>query len=177
MKTKLLVRTLLLFFILISCKNDVVKEEQNTSIKDNFSVVIEGVFEKNDKLQVFYLIDGQEWSEENSVAQAIYASKDMQKIELDFPKNIKLKNVRVDLGFNPTQSYVTIKNISLKYKDEIIDGDLEGYILYFTPNEYVVWDPNYFGYKLNTIDGKYDPFMLGNELFMDKLAMMGKKEE
>ncbi|MFC4475908.1 hypothetical protein [Flavobacterium chungangensis] len=176
MKTKLLFGALLLFFTLSSCKNEVLKEE-STEGKDNFSVVIEGVFEKNDKLQVFYLLDGQDWSEENSLAQAIYASKDMQKIELDFPKNIKLKNVRVDLGFNPTQSYVTIKNISLKYKNEIIDGDLEGYILYFTPNEFVTWDPNYFGYKLNTIDNKYDPFMIGNELFMDKLAIMTEKKE
>ena len=90
MNTKLLLGALILFFTLNSCKNDVVKEEQ-TSSKDNFSVVIEGVFEKNDKLQVFYLLDGKEWSEENSVSQAIYASKDMQKIELDFPKNIKIK--------------------------------------------------------------------------------------
>lgn len=176
MNTKLLLGALILFFTLNSCKNDVVKEEQ-TSSKDNFSVVIEGVFEKNDKLQVFYLLDGKEWSEENSVSQAIYASKDMQKIELDFPKNVKIKNVRVDLGFNPTQSYVTIKNISVKYKDEIIDGDLEGYILYFTPNEFVTWDPNYFGYKLSTLNDNYDPFMMGNELFIDKLAMMGQKKE
>lgn len=176
MKTKLLLGAFILFFTLNSCKSDVTKPE-NPSLKDNFSVVIEGVFEKNDKLQVFYLLDKQEWSEENSVSQAIYASKDMQKIELDFPKNIKLKNVRVDLGFNPTQSYVTIKNISLKYKDEVIDGDLENYILYFTPNEFVTWDPNYFGYKLSIINEQYDPFMLGNELFMDKLAMMGKKKE
>ena len=167
MRIKLKVASIILLLSLGACKNTENKEEVAT--KDNFSIIIEGVFTKNDKLQIFYLVDGKDWSDESSISQAIYGSNEMQKIELDLPKEIIPKNLRVDLGFNPTQSNVTIKNISIKYKKEIIDGDFGNFTDYFFPNQFVSWDPNYFGYKLSVVDGNYDPFFMGNDLLIDSL--------
>jgi hypothetical protein len=158
MKIKFIISVLLCALLLGSCK-----EEKEIKAKDVFSVTIEGVFEKNDKIQVFYLLDGDVWKDANSVSTPVYASKEMQKIVVNFPEKIVPENIRVDLGFNPTQTNVTIKNISVKYKSKIINGDFEKYTKYFYPNEFVSWDPNYFGYKLNVVNDKYDPFLMGND--------------
>jgi hypothetical protein len=146
------------------------KEEKKTVVKNDYSVTIEGVFLKNDKLQVFYLIDGSDWKDENSVSQPIYASNEMQKIVLHFPEKIVPVNIRVDLGFNSTQSNITIKNISVKHKSKVINGDFEKYTKYFYPNEFVTWDPNYFGYKLSVVNEKYDPFLMGNDELVIQLV-------
>lgn len=167
MKTKLKIISIILLMSLGACKN--VENKEELFIKDNVSIVVEGVFTKNDKLQFFYLVEGKEWNEENSVSQNIYASNEMQKIELDIPKEVIPINLRVDIGFNSTQSMATIKNISVKYKNETINGDFGNFTDYFYPNEFISWDENYFGYKLNVVNGKYDPFFLGNDLLIDTL--------
>lgn len=175
MKVKLITANIILLLSFGACKNVEINEE--VAIKDNFSIVIEGVFTKNDKLQVFYLVEGKDWSDENSISQPIYASNEMQKIELDLPKEIIPNNLRVDLGSNPTQSNVTIKNISIKYKNETINGDLGIFTDYFYPNQFVSWDPNYFGYKLSAIDGNYDPFFMGNDLLIDSLKSLVEEDQ
>ena len=165
MKIKIAITTLILVLIFSSCK-----EEKKIVLRNDFSVTIEGVFLKNDKIQVFYLLNGGEWNDKNSVSQPVYASNEMQKIVLHFPEKIVPENIRVDLGFNPTQSNVTIKNISIRHKSKVINGDLEKYTKYFYPNEFVTWDPNYFGYKLSVVNDKYDPFLMGNDELVVELA-------
>jgi hypothetical protein len=168
MKIKLLILLVLYGLFFGSCKED------NKAENENFSVVIEGVFTKNDKIQVFYLVEGDDWKDQNSVSQPIYASNEMQKMVLNFPKKIIPENIRVDLGFNTTQENATIKNISIKYKSKVIDGDFGKYTKYFYPNEFVTWDPNYFGYKLSVINDKYDPFLMGNDELNIQLIKVAK---
>lgn len=168
MKIKLLISMLLCGLFFVSCKED--KNEE----PEIFSVIIEGVFGKNDKIQVFYLLNGDEWKDKNSVSQPIYASNEMQKIVLNLPENIIPENIRVDLGFNTTQENATIKNISVNYKSKVIDGDLGKYTKYFYPNEFVTWDPNYFGYKLSVINDRYDPFLMGNDEMNIQLIKIAK---
>lgn len=169
MKTKLLSLLVFTFVLFTACQNSLSRE--NETIKDNYSIEIEGLFQKNDKLEVYYLVDGKDWNNDNSITQAVYASNKMQKIILDLPKGIEPKNFRVDLGVNPSQTYVTIKNISIKFKDKTLDGGNENFIEWFVPNEFVAWDMNYYGYKLSTVNGSYDPYLMGNDLLMDKMAI------
>lgn len=169
MKTKLLSLFTILLLIFGSCQNAVNKD--SSSIKDNYSIEIEGLFQKNDKIEIYYLVEGKDWNNDNSVSQAIYASNKMQKIVLDLPKDVNPKNFRIDLGVNPSQGYVTIKNISIKYKDKILDGSNENFIDWFTPNEFVSWDMNYYGFKLSSVNGSYDPYLMGTDLLIDKIAV------
>lgn len=169
MKTKLLNLLAITFlFVFGACQNSV--NTENHTQKDNYSIEIEGLFQKNDKLEVYYLIEGKDWNNDNSVSQTIYASNKMQKITLDLPKDVEPKNLRVDLGVNPSQTYVTIKNISIKFKDKVLDGSNEIFIDWFTPNEFVTWDMNYYGYKLSPVNGSYDPYLMGNDLLIDKMV-------
>jgi hypothetical protein len=171
MKTKVILASLFLALSFNSCKEG---ETAQKSFKDNFSVIIDGIFTKNDKLQVYYLIKGKTWNEDNSVLRPIYGSNDMQQVEIDLPKGVIPANIRVDLGSNSTQSYVTIKNISVKYKSKEINGDLDNFNRYFWQNEYVTWDPDYFGLKLSKINNAYDPYMMGNELLIAKLIKISE---
>ena len=167
MKIKFTILTLVLVFTLGACQNS--KSTDNNTLKDNYSVEIEGIFHKNDKIELYYLVEGKDWNNENFVSKTIYASSKMQNIVLDLPRDVNPKNFRIDLGVNPSQTNITIKNISIKYKDKSINGENEQYLELFTPNEFVTWDMNYYGYKLTPVNGAYDPYLMGNDLLMDKI--------
>ena len=169
MKTKRTILPLVILFILGACQN--LKTTDNEVIKDNYSVEIEGVFHKNDKIELYYLADGKDWNNENFISKAIYASNKMQNIVLDLPAGVIPENFRIDLGVNPSQANITIKNISIKYKNKIINGENEQFLELFTPNEFVKWDMNYYGYKLSSVNGAYDPYLMGNDLLKDKIKV------
>ena len=130
MNSKLCYLYFVLFLTLASCNQ---KEESATISKENFTVTIEGVFGKNDKLQVFYLTKDSEWNDENSVVMPVYASSEMQKIEVVLPEKVSPINIRVDVGENKFQSNITIKNISVLYKTKTIDGNNGNFTDYFYP--------------------------------------------
>lgn len=166
MKTKFILVVLLISSFFTSCKNE------NTDLeKDNVTVTIETVFGKNDYLKISYLKNGT-WSDDNTLSKPIYASNQMQKIEFDLPKGIKPENIRFNVGYNPTQNYVTIKNITIKYKSQIIDGDMGKYSKYFSTNGFIFWDSDYVGYKLAKINNQYDPTLTGNDLLIGKLKKL-----
>jgi hypothetical protein len=169
MKFKVISTCVFIALLLSSCGK---KEENIARKKDVFTVTIEAVFAKNDKLQIFYLPEGGEWKDENSVFRPVYASNDMQKIVINFPDKVFPENIRVDLGYNTTQQNVTIKNISIRHNSKVIDGDFEAYKKYFYGNEFVTWDANYFGYKLSQVNNQYDPFLMGNNELMDELQRL-----
>jgi hypothetical protein len=159
---------IILFFI-VSCNK---KTEEDNVLNNGFSVIIEGVFAKNDKVQVFYLTEGKDWNDENSVISPVYASSEMQKLKIDFPEKMIPKNIRVDVGENEYQSNITLKNISVLYKNDTISGDNDNFKIYFYPNEFITWDPVYYGYKLSKINNSYDPYFMGNDLLIDKLEQI-----
>ena len=134
MNSKLCYFYFVLFLTLASCNQ---KEESASISKENFTVTIEGVFGKNDKLQVFYLTKDSEWNDENSVVMPVYASSEMQKIEVVLPEKVSPINIRVDVGENKFQSNITIKNISVLYKTKTIDGNNDNFTDYFYPNEFI----------------------------------------
>jgi hypothetical protein len=102
----------------------------------------------------------------------VYASSEMQKIEVALPEKVSPINIRVDVGENKFQSNITIKNISVLYKTKTIDGNNGNFTDYFYPNEFISWDPEYYGYKLNSIGNAYDPFFMGNDLLISKLEQI-----
>ncbi|CAM3594540.1 hypothetical protein [Flavobacterium chungbukense] len=169
MKLKVISTCFLIALLISSCGK---KEENQTKKKDLFTVTIEGIFAKNDKLQVFYLVEGGEWKDENSVFRSVYASSEMQKIVINFPEKVFPENIRVDLGYNTTQQNVTIKNISIQHNSKVINGDFDAYKKYFYTNEFVTWDPNYYGYKLSVINNQYDPFLMGSNELKDELQRL-----
>jgi hypothetical protein len=168
MNSKLLY-ILMLLFVMVSCKQN---SENETASKDTFSVIIEGVFAKNDRLQVFYLTADKDWNDENSIHVPVYASPEMQKLKIELPEKISPTNIRVDVGENESQTNITLKNISVVYKQDTISGDSDNFKTLFYPNEFITWDPAYFGYKLSKINDAYDPYFMGTDLLIDKLEFI-----
>jgi hypothetical protein len=174
MNSKLCYLYFVLFLTLASCNQ---KDASTITSKENFTVIIEGIFGKNDKLQVFYLTKDSDWNDENSIVMPVYASSEMQKIEVVFPEKIYPLNLRVDVGENKFQSNLTIKNISVCYKTKTINGNNGIFTDYFYPNEFISWDPEYYGYKLSSIGNAYDPFFMGNDLLISKLEYISNQSQ
>jgi hypothetical protein len=172
MNSKSLYVYLVILITLVSCNP---KSENEPESKDNFLVTVEGIFTKNDKIQIYFLTEDKNWNDENSVVLPVYASSEMQKFEIELPEKIIPINIRVDVGENKYQSNITIKNISIHYKEVTVNGDNGNFTDYFYPNEFITWDPIYFGYKLNIINNNYDPFFMGNDSLISELEFINKK--
>lgn len=162
----------MLTILFISCGDkateSTVAADQN-GVSEN-TIQIEAIYAKNDKLNVFCKSKGQDYKAEPTVSQMVYASPEMQTISIPLPKYADMENIRIDLSVNPSQTLVTIKNVSINYNGQLIEGDNSAFTKYFNFNEYVAWDPLYFGYKFNNVDGKFFPAMFGNDLLKQKLT-------
>jgi hypothetical protein len=170
MKTKNFFKILILslIFSTISCENKG-KENSNEESQLGYSVKIEGQFLKNDKIQVYYLA-GEKWEEENSVFFPVYGNPSLQTLDIKLPSKVKPSNIRIDISSNKTQQNVSLKNISvLKDGELLVDGDNELFSRYFILNEYITWDNDFFGYKVQEINGIYDPYFIGNDTFVKKM--------
>jgi hypothetical protein len=160
----LLVLTLLVF----SCgekKNDKPQEF------NGYSLTIEAIYNKNDKIQVYFMTGGA-FSEENSVITNVYASSEIQSFKILLPKNITPENLRIDISSNKFQNNITIKNISVYKSNRLIGfGDNGEFTKYFIPNEYLSYDTDELFFKINNSLDIYDPFFLGNDALIKALKI------
>jgi hypothetical protein len=160
--------TVILLLIFMSCDNKS-KEDKEVENQEGYSLKIEGLFLKNDKIQVYYLV-GEEWKEENSILFPVYSNPSLQTLDIKLPPKLVPNNIRIDISSNKTQQNITLKNISVfKGNDVIIYGDNELFSNYFVLNEYITWDNDYFGYKVQEVNGIYDPYFIGNDTFIKNL--------
>lgn len=159
-------------FLLLSCnEKETFAEQNNDSVKaDGNFVQIEAIYAKNDKLSVYCKGKNQEYKADPTVSRMVYASNELQTIEIPLPKYADLENLRIDLSVNPSQTLVTIKNVTIHYDGKKIDGDYAEFTKYFGFNEYVSWDPLYFGYKFNNVNNTFYPAMFGNDALKQKLT-------
>lgn len=171
-------KQLLIYFLtiilFISCKDDK-QTSPTTDLNDNKSsayiLILEAKFSLNDKFQIYYTDEeGAELSGENVIDMFVYGNAEMQKIEIPFPEDVIPYKIRFDLGENNSQSVMSIKNISIKYKDKIVDGDNGKFQNYWTPNEALKYDAANFVYNLSLVNGVHDPLMISNSNLEDELA-------
>ena len=106
-------------------------ETENSTSEDSISkglvVTLEGVFLINDRFELFYS-DNQNFDGKKMIRKAIYGEPILQKIIFELPLNEKPEYLRIDLGSNPEQMIVSIKNIQVKYNDKnVFEGDNEKY--------------------------------------------------
>ena len=171
MKTKQNLKKLIVLALLsfVGCDNNKPKEDKEVENQTGYSLKIEGLFLKNDKIQVYYLV-GEEWKEENSILFPVYSNPSLQTLDIKLPPKLVPNNIRIDISSNKTQQNITLKNISvLKDNEVIIYGDNELFSNYFVLNEYISWDSDYFGYKVQEVNGIYDPYFIGNDAFIKNL--------
>ncbi len=177
MKNIVLVAALSFLSIAVtSCKTDE-KVDTTKEQSDNIQVIVELKVQNNDIIQLFWAADAPDaYNGDNSISYNIYGSPNLQTITFDLPKNAKPKNLRLDIGGrNPNQAPISIKNISVKYKDASIDGDNGKYEKMWNTNACMKYNFETIEYNLTNDNGTFDPIMNGNEQFKKDLAKLIKK--
>ena len=162
-------RKLILLFsvstLLISCgrdkKNETQAEDIKTATKDQYSVIIDGVYEKDDSISVvyqknnFFLYDKPIWLK-------VKGSTTIQRLIFNIPEGEAIENVSFCASTNKNQEHITIKNITIKNEGIVLDGSNNKYYEYFATDPSFTWDDKNSRFILNH-NNKYPPSIVGKE--------------
>lgn len=170
---------LLPFIMLLSCnsaqKDEVTLEKQSST--DEVTLTLEASFLQNDKFQIYYTKEPNvELSGDLVIDKYVYGNDQMQKIDFKFPKGVIPYKIRLDLGENMEQKNISVKNISIQYKDQVINGDDGQFMKSWTTNESLVYDPFKFIYNIKLINGLHDPLFISSFDIEKKLLKFRKDD-
>ena len=155
--------------ILTSCGN---KKKENEpieeEIKDKYSLILDAVYEKDDSIAVVFQKD-KYFKYDKPISMKIKGAPTMQRIIVDFPQGEAIENISFVVSTNKEQSYLTIKNISVKNDTIMVfDGDNYKQVGYFNPYSSFSWDIQKSRFNISHT-GKYPPGMVGSEQLISLL--------
>ncbi|MBF0694111.1 MAG: hypothetical protein IR153_03515 [Flavobacterium sp.] len=155
--------------IFVSCGDK--KETQGAATGEvkieKYAVVLEGIYEKDDSVKVFYQ-QGNHYNYEKPVTVKVDGSPLQQRIVIEMPENVQPENFTLTVSTNKEQNVVFLPNVSIMKGDQLLlDGKNFNYSKYFLSDQSFTWIPEGSKYQLNH-KNQYPPSMVGN----DELAIM-----
>lgn len=177
---KSLIKSLFLLttLFLVSCGSETKKNnesEVSEAKNDQVELTVEFKSPVNDRFKVFYtIVPNVEITGEHMMTKYTYGSDEMQKIVFTFPTGALPYKLRLDVGENQSVNNITIKNVSLDYKDIHIDGDNGEFMNQWSPNESLKFDDQNFVYNLIPVNGKKEPVFIANIELEKKLRKFRK---
>jgi len=166
MKPRLIFTIFLSMFILISCKDKEVQNEDNKVVpeqevkKDNIIVTLTAVVKKDDSFQIYFKNeDSEAFTEEKSFFVEFKGSETEQKIVFSLPEDEYPNYIRLDFGVNKEQDPIEIKNLTFKFYEKSFEVKGEDFSNYFYSNGSIeIADKTKGVLKLIVgKDGNYDP--------------------
>lgn len=177
MKTISLLQYLTIFILLISCGSENQEKKQEKTAKENnlVELIVEFKSAFNDKFEVYYTVEPNEQIKgDYKLVCNTYGSDQMQRLVFQFPSGELPYKLRLDVGENPSANNITIKNVSVKYGDKLIDGDNGQFADYFNLYEGIKYNTDSFIYEFVPVNGKKDPFIFSNEYLDSRLLDLYK---
>ena len=173
-KMKKLILAFLIGLLLISCGKDKKKEieatqQQTAFVSDKYSVIIDGIYEKDDTISVVYQKNDY-YLYDKPLIQVVKGSASAQRLTFLVPEGDAIENVSICLSKNKSQDYITIKNVSIKNANEVIlDGSNNNFSNYLATDTSFTWDVKNSRYILNH-SNKYPPSIVGNDKLQSLLV-------
>lgn len=153
--------------LLLSCGSDKKKESteiatEQAAAKDNFSVVLQAIYEKDDNISLIYKKGGF-WDYDHPITHKVTGQPTIQKFSINIPEGEIVENVQITLSTNKEQKNVTVKSVSIfNNNKEVFNGDDLSYVKFFNSNSGLIWDEKNLRNDLN-FDGQYPPGFVGTE--------------
>lgn len=166
MKPKLIFTAFLSLFILLSCKDKEVQNENKDVVpvevvqKNNITLTLSAVVKKDDVFQIFYKNEEAEgFVEAKSISVDFKGSETEQKIVFSLPEDEYPNYIRLDFGVNKEQDPIEIKNLTFKFYEKSFEVKGEDFSNYFYSNGSIeIADKTKGVLKLIVgKDGNYDP--------------------
>lgn len=173
---KMLLLSLSTLFLSISCSEEKkdLKTEKTTALYEGVEVIVEGIFKENDKISVFYdqNLEKGNFSSDKKVEKMVYGSPVLQKFVFQIPDDEEPSGIKIDLGVNPNQKEITLKNISVSYQNDTINGDNGAYLNLFKFKNQLTYDEKRFVFTIQGQEENYNPYLSGMGDFREKLSKL-----
>ncbi|MEO8254813.1 MAG: hypothetical protein ABI554_10560 [Flavobacterium sp.] len=167
MKTKLIIVSLFLSLVFVSCKEDKKKETPEVKKVETFDVILDAVVKKENMFILFYAdAPGQWFAEERTVWLGVQGKNEAQTSILSLPEGVLPRNLSIHISSKPGQEPIKFNSIIFKYKNKSFVVNQANFNQYFTPNKYVKFDQATFTATPIEVDGKYDPFFDAKEALL-----------
>lgn len=159
-----------------SCAKEEKKVEQKPKIAthEGVSIIVEGVFKENDNVAVFYKKEDR-YSGEN-ISQLVLGSCEVQKLKFEIPEDVAPEQIKILLSRNPAQKEISLKNITVKFQNDSIDGSNGKFVNLFALKEQVRYDKTTFKYLIDAENKPYYPWIAGSDNFKSKLSSIMNSE-
>ncbi|GEM54458.1 hypothetical protein B0A58_01890 [Flavobacterium branchiophilum NBRC 15030 = ATCC 35035] len=157
--------------IIVSCGKEKKTDSEQETLEvsgDKFTLEIEGIYEKDDSLIVFYENEGF-FVHDKPTSVKVKGSPLNQKIIVDMPKNIFPSNFKITVSTNKDQKNLLISNVTIKNGKLLIDGSNDKYSKLFATDESFSWDEKNSRFTLNH-SNKYPPSFIGTKELIGLLA-------
>ncbi len=164
------------FILLISLSTLTCKQTQKSpypEFEDRLIISFEALVELDDKFQLYFRNEVENFSEDKSISTSIPASPEFQEVrfvlkELDFPYAIRL-----DFGENKNQKTILFRNLTFSYNNEKHVLTKKEIKKYFVPNKYIKTDFEELSITPIPLEGGYDPFLSSYNIsyFVNKLIL------
>lgn len=130
--------------VLASCGRDkeANKDEAKKEVavkKDEYSVVLDAIYEKDDVLKVVYKLDGY-WKEDGPIEFKVKGNPLAQKLDIKIPAGVSLQNVKLSLSTNKEQKTLKINSLNIVNNGVFCLEDATTYGTYFDANDGLTWD-------------------------------------
>ena len=170
MKRKALL--LILAVAMVSCGGDRPKNvevsDKESETPDKFVMEIDGIYEKNDSIIVYYELDGSV-KYENPTTLKITGSPEIQHLTVNLPENVPVESLIFTASTNKEQTSLMINNITVKNGKDIIDGKDYKFSENFLSDPSFKWDEKNARYTLIHTN-QYPPSFVGSEKLKALLA-------
>ncbi len=173
MKIKIILVSVLLSISLLSCKDDVKKQdvveepvEKPTVNKNVLSFTLIATVKKDDVFQIFYKNEEKDaFEEKKSFFVELKGSDAPQEIIFNLPEDEFPNYLRLDFGANKAQDPIAIQGFKMNYFDKSIDVKGKDFFKYFYMNESTekVDTINAIVTPILTKEGLYDPMFASAE--------------
>lgn len=183
MKTKNIVVSILVMFVLVSCKKETAKTETTnaeTELKETFDVNFNLVVSKDDTFKLYYTEDGTlNFGDDRAVLCVVKGSEKPQDLLFKLPADVLPTQVRLDFGDNIEQGDVVVNSMKFKYLKNVYEktfGAGEDITHYFYPLEaQIKIDDASKTVKLLKPQGQvHDPLMWSNQLLSEEMVKLYK---
>ncbi|MEZ4786916.1 MAG: hypothetical protein R2790_03330 [Flavobacterium haoranii] len=137
---------------------------ESNSVAKEVILTLEFKNKVNDIFKVYYSDDPTlEITGENVINKYVFTKgNDFQIVEFKFPIGEKPYKLRLDLGVNQSSTDITIKDITIKYDNKIIDGNDGLFLNYWGANQSLVWNNVDYFYSIVPYNGSKIPTLISN---------------
>lgn len=142
MKTKVILTSLFLSLVFVSCKKEEPKNEEAKPVEvvekvdpNAFKVIFDVVAKKDDKFHLYYTEDGTiNFPEEKSIWVDVKGNPNSQPVVFNFPEDVIPTQLRIDFNTDQQEESIQVKSFKMTYFGKTFEANGVHFFDYFGPN-------------------------------------------